>query len=175
MHIRELTFRFQFRLSLAGSLDIDLDCSTQKIDESHVSGVSPFFSSEDVNASMQHSDDSVSGSLHFALSFEQHSSIRIFVFSITHLQKESYYTCNSSVGNRNFSDCACNSPAGSISFRNAIDSKQCNSCKVGLVYRLGSQLIDQQIKTKQIDFYSQNKENLYKRETLKYPLLVCII
>lgn len=51
-----------FSFDLLGSPESDLDSSIQnKNNESHVSGVSPFFSSEDVNVSIsvQHTNESV--------------------------------------------------------------------------------------------------------------------
>lgn len=111
----------------AESPEYELDSSAHKNNDSHVSGVSPFFSSEDINVSLSimNTNESVSKIklmeyqtflYHRRISFQKDST-------------SSYYTCNSSVGNRT-SSCECSRHMSNISFKNLMGNKKCCLCKV---------------------------------------------
>ncbi|XP_031626005.1 serine/threonine-protein kinase greatwall [Contarinia nasturtii] len=84
----------------------DLDSSIQKNNDSHVSGISPFFSSEDINMSITAPQPNESKG-----------------------SASSYYTCNSSIGNRTSMKCDCSHLSANVSFKNMIKERKCENCK----------------------------------------------
>ncbi|XP_055323463.1 serine/threonine-protein kinase greatwall isoform X2 [Sitodiplosis mosellana] len=79
----------------------ELDTSIHK---NNVSGVLPFFSSEDISVSIQPSNESKDSA-------------------------SSYYTCNSSIGSRTVSRCDCSQLSANVSFRNMMKERKCDTCK----------------------------------------------